>query len=150
MIVSLIPHAPCNFYAPCGSIVPLGSKGAIYVNTDLRVCKADQVKTPKPAVSKIIDVTARVFGTSQRDIIGPSRLRFHCEPRFAAIYAARELTGFSWWKLSRSFGHRDHTTMLSAYRRAISWMQADADYAAQVDQVMAAFPETTHIYWRAS
>ena len=56
-------------------------------------------------------------------------------PRQLAMYLAREVTGESLPAIGRSFGGRDHTTVLHACRRASQRIAADSDAADAVEKL---------------
>lgn len=66
------------------------------------------VETIKRTVSKH-------FGITIKDIEGKKRSRNIAHPRQIAMYLTRELTDLSLPKIGKSFGGRDHTTVLHAY-----------------------------------
>jgi len=65
----------------------------------------------------VIRKTARHFGLKVDDLTGPSRRQTTVLARNLAIYLIRNLTGLSYLQIGQLFGHRDHTTILHAYRR---------------------------------
>lgn len=66
---------------------------------------------------EVIRKTARHFGLKVNDLTGPSRRQTTVLARNLAIYLIRNFTGLSYLQIGQFFGHRDHTTILHAYRR---------------------------------
>jgi len=66
---------------------------------------------------EVIRKTARHFGLKVDDLTGPSRRQTTVLARNLAIYLIRNLTGLSYLQIGQLFSHRDHTTILHAYRR---------------------------------
>lgn len=82
--------------------------------------------TEHELVDRIIAVAVRESGLKKvADFLkrtGSGRERYICKLRDDAIYLAREHTkasGLGWEALSRWFGARHHTTLISAHRRAL-------------------------------
>lgn len=81
----------------------------------------------------IMKRVATAFGVSEKELLGPSRLRTVLIPRQVAMYLARELTGLSLPRIAAAFG-RDHTTVLHACRK----VEADERLAGVVREIRAA------------
>lgn len=67
-------------------------------------------------VDAIIRRVAAAFGVSEKELLGPSRLRGVLVARQVAMYLVRELAGLSLPRIGAAFG-RDHTTVLHACRK---------------------------------
>ncbi|HEY1190524.1 MAG TPA: helix-turn-helix domain-containing protein [Gemmata sp.] len=91
-----------------------------------------------PDVSAIVERVAGAFGTSVKELLGPSRLREILRPRQVAMYLARELTGLSLPRLGAAFG-RDHTTVLHACRKVESEIATNLGLAKQISDLRAVF-----------
>jgi chromosomal replication initiator protein len=72
----------------------------------------------RPTVAAIQSATCRHFEIAPQDMLSPSRAQHLVWPRQLAMFLARELTVESLPSIGRSFGGRDHTTVLYACRRA--------------------------------
>ncbi len=79
--------------------------------THERVAQSDACSVIKAAVCVR-------FQLNSKDLIGPSRIRVHCWPRFIAMSLIKEHTRLSLPQIGRLFGGRDHTTVLNALERA--------------------------------
>ncbi len=88
-------------------------------------------------VSRIVGRVAAAFGVSEKELLGPSRLRSVMRPRQVAMYLARELTGLSLPRLGAAFG-RDHTTVLHACRKVAAEIEDDAALANKVSDLRSA------------
>ncbi len=73
----------------------------------------------------IKELTARTYGVSESDLIGPSRKQPLARSRQIAMYLCRELTDLSLPKIGAQFGGRDHTTVIHAVEKVKSLMQSD-------------------------
>lgn len=94
-----------------------------------------QVEERQTTVESIQSGVARFFGVKVSDLTGPRRTRQVVVPRQIAMYLAREHTGLSLPEIGRSFGGRDHTTVLHAVRRVRSTRTKDASYRSRLDGV---------------
>ncbi|MFM8271894.1 MAG: helix-turn-helix domain-containing protein [Gemmata sp.] len=85
-------------------------------------------------VSRIVERVTAAFGVSEKELLGPSRLRSVMRPRQVAMFLARELTKLSLPRLGAAFG-RDHTTVLHACRKVAQELEGDAALAKQVSDL---------------
>lgn len=85
------------------------------------------------------DLAADQFGVLASDISGLSRKNVHVEPRMIAIYVAREFTNLSLPKIGSFFGGRDHSTILSAFRKVKRNILIDPDLAFDVALLVESF-----------
>jgi hypothetical protein len=65
------------------------------------------------------------------------RARHAARPRMVAMRLCREFTSRSYPEIGRAFGGRDHTTVLSAFRRIGALSDADPEFAAVVASIRA-------------
>ena len=89
----------------------------------------------QPSIELVKKAAMKVFDISKTDIESPSKARNVVYPRQIAMYLCRELTGKSFPQIGRSFGKRDHTTILYAHRKVTDALQEDRELAAHVKQV---------------
>lgn len=85
-------------------------------------------------VTKVQSEVARLYGVTRADVIGRSRSCSATKARMVAMFVVREWTGSSYPEIGRLF-RRDHTTVISACRRAAG--MRDADGMMTVERVMA-------------
>jgi chromosomal replication initiator protein len=84
----------------------------------------------------VINVAAACFGVGRDDVIGHNRQAKFVLARHAAMFVAHELTGNSFPQLAKLFGGRDHTTILSACRKAKA--QRHPKLQAAIEELLAA------------
>jgi len=88
--------------------------------------------------AKIIDVklikaaVANEFNIGITDLSSKSRQKSVVEPRHMAVYLCTKLTSMSLPEIGKSFGGRDHTTILHSVKKIQAKLK-DADFAEQVD-----------------
>jgi hypothetical protein len=85
----------------------------------------------------IMRETAREWGLSRDDMIGPRRTCALTRPRQVAMFLVKALTDRSLPDIGRSFGGRDHTTILHGARVTAKRMIADAKLRARVATLRA-------------
>jgi chromosomal replication initiator protein len=96
---------------------------------------------PPPATAcrrTLADIQAAAcshFGLTSEELVSSTRTPRVAWPRQLAMYLARELTGESLPSIGRSFGGRDHSTVLHACRRAGARIAADADARDAVEKL---------------
>jgi chromosomal replication initiator protein len=93
-----------------------------------------------PSVAEIKAAACEAFGLTEADLLSSSRTQRVSWPRQVAMFLARELTQESLPAIGRSFGGRDHTTVLHACRRTTARIAVDprahqivADLRARLD-----------------
>ena len=93
---------------------------------------------PRQITSRqIIEISARHFGFSVDELIGPSRRRPLVIARQIAMYLFRELTDFSYPAIGREFGDRDHTTVIHAVEKISGLMKERRQVYDQVTELSA-------------
>jgi hypothetical protein len=65
----------------------------------------------------VLDVVARVSGVPVGDLLGAGRTRHVSAARQVAMYALREVRGFSYPAIGQALGGRDHTTAMHGIER---------------------------------
>jgi len=83
-------------------------------------------------IQRIQDLVCEVFGLTAEELVSPGRSGRTTWPRQVAMYLAREHTTESLPAIGRSFGGRNHTTVMHALRRTADRITADADAAETV------------------
>jgi chromosomal replication initiator protein len=81
----------------------------------------------RPTVEAIQELTAEAFGLTREDLLSSNRTARLAWPRQVAMYLAREHTGETLPAIGRSFGGRNHTTVMHACRRTTARLAADPD-----------------------
>jgi chromosomal replication initiator protein len=78
-------------------------------------------------VERIQEVTAHAFGLERGDLLSTSRAGQVAWARQLAMYLVREHTDATFPAIGRSFGGRNHTTVLHACRRAAARLAGDPE-----------------------
>lgn len=102
---------------------------------------ATTLRTPPrhtPSVRRVIAAVARQHGLEPKDLVGPSRRRGVSEPRAIAMFVLRVVSGRSLHAIGRSFGGRDHTTVMHAVRLVGDRIAGDPATAREVERLIAA------------
>lgn len=88
-----------------------------------------------PTLDAVKRAAMRTFNVSKSDLESPCKQQSIVYPRQIAMYLCRTLTKKSLPQIGRSFGKRDHTTVLHAVRKITKKMDLDPDLAMDVDRV---------------
>jgi chromosomal replication initiator protein len=83
-------------------------------------------------VEAIQELTAEAFGVTRDELLSSSRAARLAWPRQVAMYLAREHTGETLPAIGRSFGGRNHTTVMHACRRTADRLANDPEASAFV------------------
>ncbi len=99
-----------------------------------KTCLADQLRTSvrRLTLDEIQNKVAQHFNLRVLDLHSARRARAVARPRQVAMYLAKHLTTRSLPEIGRSFGGRDHTTVMHAVRTIENLMQADRQLADDV------------------
>jgi chromosomal replication initiator protein len=100
----------------------------------------DGARDGQPRAQTIADVQAATcahFAISLQEMNSSARTSRIAWPRTVAMYLARELTQESLPAIGRSFGGRDHTTVLHAWRRTVARIAVDDGAREAVENVRA-------------
>ncbi len=76
---------------------------------------------------------ADFFGVKLSDLRAQNRTRAVAFPRQIAMYLARQLTHSSLAEIGRSFGGKDHTTVLHAVEKIQRLLQEDPKFRKTID-----------------
>lgn len=90
-----------------------------------------------PSIRRIISTTARHYGLESAELLGPSRHKNIANARSAAIFLARRLTGRSLVDIGKTFGGRDHTTVLHSIRVTRKRSESDPAWQRDLDAILA-------------
>jgi chromosomal replication initiator protein len=83
---------------------------------------------PAPVtVERVQDLVCEAFGITHDELLSSSRTARLAWPRQVAMYLAREHTDATLPSIGRSFGGRNHTTVMHACRRTAERMAGDRD-----------------------
>jgi len=108
---------------------------------DLSLARIDEIlgsltgssETRRLRIEDIQRLVARHYNVSKQDMLSNRRTRTVVRPRQVAMYLAKTLTSRSLPEIGRSFGGRDHTTVLYAVRTVEEKMEADAKLAQELE-----------------
>lgn len=92
----------------------------------------DQIIT----VKWVQEVVATYYKIERALLISSKRRRDIAFPRQVAMYLARELTDDSLPEIGKSFGGRDHTTVMHAYQKVKEMMDKDEKFAEEITHLI--------------
>lgn len=92
----------------------------------------------KLTVEAIKDEVAATYRIPVGEIESPSRKKELVHARQIAIYLARELTDSSFPSLGRSFGGRDHTTIMHSYQKMQDLLRQMPLFRSEIDSLRSA------------
>ncbi|MFH1531798.1 MAG: chromosomal replication initiator protein DnaA [Pseudomonadota bacterium] len=107
---------------------------------DLRMAR-DALRTliknraPRVTPDQIMNTVAARFNVTKADLRSPSRVRSVSQPRQIAMYLCRHLLQISYPELGERFGGRDHSTVLTSYRKIDRLRKQDGELAALLDEL---------------
>lgn len=78
------------------------------------------------------------YRVSIRDLDSPCRRAELVDARHVAMYLTRDIIGRSYPQIGKTFGGRDHTTVIHAERRVKAMCANDTDFADTVQRLKAA------------
>ena len=87
----------------------------------------------KISVDEIQRTVSEHYNIRLSDLIGPKRLRIYARPRQVAMFLCKQMTSRSLPEIGRSFGGRDHTTVMHGVRRIEELRQSDDQIAEDLD-----------------
>lgn len=106
-----------------------------------RILRRVNGETRAPTIEQIKRATMKIYNVSKTDLESPSKAQAVVYPRHIAMYLCRKLTGKSYPQIGRSFGNRDHTTVLYSNRKITKAMKDHPDIASDVSRVTQAIYE---------
>jgi len=106
---------------------------------DLEVTQKTTSGLFKNQTNKIIKVATiqsevcKYFGINKNDLLGSKRTQSIVFPRHIAMYLTQELTDYSYPRIGKDFGDRDHTTVMHAVDKIKKMIKADPQVFQQVE-----------------
>ena len=76
--------------------------------------------------------TAAEFGFAPDTLLGPGRYKTQTLARHTACFLVRDMTALSWPEIGLAFGGRDHTTMMSGYKKIEKMLREEPDFRLRV------------------
>ncbi len=92
---------------------------------------------PDITVARIQELVCEAFSLSPEELLSTSRVARVTWPRQIAMYLAREHTKESLPSIGRSFGRRNHTTVMHAIKRTAERLATDPEASAAVHELTA-------------
>ncbi len=86
---------------------------------------------------QILAAVAADFGARPEALYGRRRTQSVVMPRQVAMYLTRQLTGLSLVEIGRSFGGRDHSTVLHACQKVAGMINTDEPFAQKVNGIIS-------------
>jgi len=96
---------------------------------------AEHAPEAKAAIRQITATVAKQLAITVSELKGSSRKQAVVYARGLAMYLCRELTSASFAAIARSFGNRDHTTVMHACRRVAALIETDAATRHLIDEL---------------
>jgi chromosomal replication initiator protein len=138
VLETIAERVPTNIRALEGALIrvvafssltgrPLSPALACEVLGELYPGAAPEIGTARISVEQIQELTAGAFGLTRDELLSDSRVAGIAWPRQVAMYLAREHTDATLPAIGRSFGGRNHTTVMHACRRAAQRLAADPE-----------------------
>jgi chromosomal replication initiator protein len=138
VLETIADRVPTNIRALEGALIrvvafssltgrPLCPELAAEVLGELYPGVAPEIGAARVSVEQIQQLTAEAFGLTRAELLSDSRTAGIAWPRQVAMYLAREHTDATLPAIGRSFGGRNHTTVMHACRRAVQRLADDPE-----------------------
>lgn len=108
---------------------------------DLEVTKKTTSGLFKNQTSRIIKVATiqsevcKFFSVNKNDLLGTKRTQSIVYPRHVAMYLTQELTDYSYPRIGKEFGGRDHTTVMHAIEKIKKMIKAEPQVFQQIEML---------------
>lgn len=102
-----------------------------------RIIRRVEGTVREPSIELVKRAAMKVFSVSKADLESPCKARAVVYPRQIAMYLCREETGKSLPQIGRSFGKRDHTTVLYSHRKLTKSISNDTHLCEDIAKVRA-------------
>ncbi|MGH1421331.1 MAG: DnaA ATPase domain-containing protein [Hyphomonas sp.] len=102
-----------------------------------RIIRRVEGTVREPSIELVKRAAMKVFSVTKADLESPCKARAVVYPRQIAMYLCREETGKSLPQIGRSFGKRDHTTVLYSHRKLTKAVPTDTELCADIAKVRA-------------
>jgi chromosomal replication initiator protein len=95
----------------------------------VRDCLSDLIRSSEKRITldEIQRKVSEHFNIRMSEMVGPRRHRSIARPRQIAMYLSKELTNKSYPEIGRSFGGRDHTTVMHGIKQILKLKEMDED-----------------------
>lgn len=92
-------------------------------------------KEHKTSIQTIIKEVSKYFSIPINDILSAKRNKFISHARQLAMYLSRELTSSSLPRIGKSFGDRDHSTVIYAISKISDLIKTDRNVYRQIQEI---------------
>ncbi|MBU4314253.1 MAG: chromosomal replication initiator protein DnaA, partial [Actinobacteria bacterium] len=92
-------------------------------------------KEHKTSIQTIIKEISKYFSIPINDILSAKRNKFISHARHLAMYLSRELTSSSLPRIGKSFGDRDHSTVIYAVSKISDLIKTDRTVYMQIQEI---------------
>lgn len=89
----------------------------------------------KTSIQTIIKEVSKYFSIPINDILSSKRNKFISHARQLAMYLSRELTSSSLPRIGKSFGNRDHSTVIYAVSKIADSIKTDRNVYMQIQEI---------------
>jgi len=96
-------------------------------------------RAPRVTPDRIMNTVAARFDVTKADLCSPRRMRSISQPRQIAIYLCRHLLQLSYPNIGERFGGRNHSTVLTSYRKIERLRKMDSELSALLDELETKF-----------
>ena len=129
----------------------------VVITDDLRAAVEDRIRDwllvasltaqAKNSIDIIIQVVARNFGITPKEILSVSKRVKYITPRHSAMYLCHELTDHSSTFIGNAFGDRHHTSILHAFRKIEARLKFSSEFSNKF-AVMKSEAESQILIWK--
>lgn len=88
------------------------------------------------SIDSVLKAIAHYYKLQISELVGPTRKRIVARPRQLAMHLAKECSGMSLSHIGRSFGGRDHTTVMHACRTIEKMLKEDGLLKTDYDSLL--------------
>ncbi len=114
-------------------IIAISSFQGVEVTLDLvKRVVGPLVSERQVSIEDVLSTVASQFGVKVSDIKGTRKTREVSQPRQVAMYLARRLTRSSFPEIGRSFGGKDHSTVVKGVKKIEELLRENPELAEQV------------------
>lgn len=110
---------------------------AINGNCPVVVDEPDEPVKAPPSLVRIKNAVARKFRVTVLDLESARRTQDVVWPRQIACYLCTNMTAMSLPAIGRSFGKRDHTTVLAARNKLARMISSDSELSSEIEALKA-------------
>ncbi len=114
-------------------IIAISSFQGVEVTLDLvKRVVGPLISERQVSIDEVLSTVASQFGVKVSDLKGSRKTREVSQPRQVAMYLARRLTRSSFPEIGRSFGGKDHSTVVKGVKKIEEMLRENPDLAEMV------------------